>query len=352
VPYLTQYHWVNEELFAECFICDVTTLGIRSTARVESWNAVLKGAMQVSSSTSLLILFESLQFAASQVDRRNLKRALDEASRLPPLHQERTFEHDVTPHLTHHAAAKVKKQFDLSHNYQFKQKTVARADSVWEVWDRRPSTGIELRREVRVKDDFMWCSCGFPISHLLQCRHVLAINLHLYNVAFRQGQVGKRWLKYFKPVRAASQSLSRMPPPTLPSTVPRLMTSTLPTSVPLARREARYGQIMGFCMTICSRACDYDGVYHRILGMVEELAREVEGMTSRTGVDVVRPPSFSSSRMELSALHPTVPVGSVSIPEHRKKRKGRSKESRAKGAAEKMTSKRQENESLSASQMA
>ena len=84
MPYLQRYHWVNERSFAECYILDVLTFGLRSTARVESWNALLKGALQVNSSSSLAILFESLQFAASGVDRRRMRRAHDEAARLPP----------------------------------------------------------------------------------------------------------------------------------------------------------------------------------------------------------------------------------------------------------------------------
>ena len=225
--YLERNHWPQAQQFAECYISNVTTFGIRSTARVESWNALLKGALQVNSTTALPILFQALQFAASEVDRRKLKAAVVEAARLPVLPRKRTFAEEVTPHLTYFAQQKVQLQFDLQHNYQFEQKTVAGADSVWYVWDKRPTTPLTAAEEKRdpevlAKDDCMRCSCNFPVTYLLPCRHVLAINLHLRRVEFNRGQVGQRWLRNFKPVVVSEQTESATgragvePPPPLP----------------------------------------------------------------------------------------------------------------------------------------
>ena len=83
VPYLEKNHWPHAEQFVECYISDVTTFGIRSTSRVESWNAMLKGALNVNSTTALPILFQALQFAASEQDRRKLKTAAAAAARMP-----------------------------------------------------------------------------------------------------------------------------------------------------------------------------------------------------------------------------------------------------------------------------
>ena len=60
VDYLEQYHWINEDKFAECIIKQYTTLGIRSTSRVEGWNSKLKGMFQVRGVTSLRVLFDTL----------------------------------------------------------------------------------------------------------------------------------------------------------------------------------------------------------------------------------------------------------------------------------------------------
>jgi SOS response regulatory protein OraA/RecX len=69
VPYLQRYHWINEQHFAECFIQTVTTLGIRSTQRVEGQNAALKRMFHVNSTTALAVLFQTMQYAAAEVDR-------------------------------------------------------------------------------------------------------------------------------------------------------------------------------------------------------------------------------------------------------------------------------------------
>jgi hypothetical protein len=350
IPYLLQHHWINERMFAECYIADATTLGVRSTARVESWNALLKGSLQVNSSTSLTILFEALQFAASDRDRRAFKKALDEAARLPPKYQDGTFDWIVSPHLTYYALTKMKRQFELHHNYAVTQKTVEGVGSVWYVWNRVMG-GFTEKREVRVTDDSMHCTCSFPIIHLLPCRHVLALNLMLFKTPFRAGQVHRRWLKYYKPVAAAPLSFSQPPPSVLPSTVPTLTTSEQRENSNEGQREAKWGQLMGLCQTICTRGVDYKGAYHTVHMLLEKVSREVEAMTSCSGSDVVRrmPPSSSSTSSRITALHPTVTVDQLTLPEHRKKKRGREKERRVRGAGE--TQAKKGREYLSASQM-
>jgi MULE transposase domain len=329
MPYLQRYHWVNERSFAECYILDVLTFGLRSTARVESWNALLKGALQVNSSSSLAILFESLQFAASGVDRRRMRRAHDEAARLPPAPPSRTFADEMQPWLTHWAATKTQQQFALQHNYRYEQKTVAGVDSVWYVWDKRSAESRELKREVRAKDALMECTCGFPSSLQLPCRHVLAINLHLFHQAFRPAQVGKRWLKYHMP--PSSTPLVQPPSEPLPSTVPNFI-SSLEQSGTEPRRQARFGQLMGYCMTICTRGADYGAVFNSAYEKVRALAHWIEVETS-----VIRPvatqPVPSSSSSVPSALS-SVPIDDMLLPQHKKKQRGRVGQKRVVGAAE------------------
>jgi hypothetical protein len=352
--YLQSYHWPNEQCFAECYIRHITTFGIRSTQRVESWNALLKGMLQVKSTTSLSILFESLQFAASEVDRRALKRAIEEAARLPSASHTRTFDQEVSPHLTYYAAGKAKLQFSLQHNYHIEQKVVAGADSVWWVWDRRPMDAQEEKREVQAKMDYISCTCGYPTAYLLPCRHVFVVNLHLYKTAFRRDQVGQRWLKYYKPTSAAVHGPDGPPAAPVEMTIPSFLPA-LQQAGTLPARNARYGQLMGYCQTVCNLAAEYKDMFHPTLSRLQQLDQWVTEATSATGLYTIPPSSSSSSSSSASpaaqtatALHPTTTIESAGLPDHKKKQKGKTKQSRQQGAAER-ASKRAK---LTASQMA
>ena len=91
---------------------------------------------------------------------------------------------------------------------------------------------LPRRRGVRSSRETMRCSCNFPATHLLPCRHVLTMNLYLYGAAFNRGQVGQRWLRYYRPVAAIEQSSSHpigLPPPLPTEPIPSfLSTSHLP----------------------------------------------------------------------------------------------------------------------------
>ncbi len=175
----------------------------------------------------------------------------------------------------------------------------------------------------------MECTCGFPASMQLPCRHVMALNLNLFHHAFRPGQVGKRWLKYYKP--PPSTPLRQLPPEPLPSTVPNFI-SSLEQSGTEPRRQARFGQLMGYCMTICTRGADYSAVFNSAYEKVSGLAHWIEVETS-----VTRPAAGqrapSSSPSVPSALS-SVAIDDMQLPQHKKKQKGRAGEKRAVGAAE------------------
>jgi hypothetical protein len=371
-PYLEKNHWINEQHFAECYIKKASTLGMRSTQRVEGMNHVLKGMFQVRSTTALSTLFQVLQFATCEVDRQAAKAASKRAADVPLDVYSRTFLHEMRPHLTHYASAKVQQQFDQQHHYRCEQKDIHDRDSIWFVWDtRRPASDTGDRREVQVSDAWMRCSCSFPITHLLPCRHVLALNLHLFRAAFRVGQVGKRWLRYFKPPPSAPRAID---PSSSLSDLPAIVSDDIPDPIPshlqtfvqagqIPARRARYGQLMGYCTTICTRGAEFKDVFFDALKRVEELARWIEANTSTTGqISVAIPPppmmtqptnSSSSSSADLcsssasfgssssnsatvgSAMHSTVSVEQLTIPEHKKKQLGRGGEKRQASQGEK-----------------
>ena len=89
--------------YADFALNHITTLGSRTTARVESWNATLKNMLEVDSRTPLAVLFESLRYALSDKDYRASKKSLQDAARRPINTQARTIDAETAPHLTYYA---------------------------------------------------------------------------------------------------------------------------------------------------------------------------------------------------------------------------------------------------------
>jgi hypothetical protein len=303
-----------------------------------------EGMLEINSSTSLSVLFQSLEFSASEVDRQKQKRAVMEAARKPPPLVDRSFASATHPHLTHWASAKANSQFLLQHNYDCLLKDGLGDDSTYWVWDKRPvSDKPEGRRVVQVTLNSMQCSCNFPLTHLLPCRHVIVVNLFLYKVPFIPKQVGQRWLKWYKPA-PAYQSVEPSPPlqVAIPSFIPSLVQAgTLPA------KNARYGQMMGYCMTICQRAVDYNDLFHSTLQKIEAVCSwiEAESSTPSQRRHSAAPSSSASSASSPSSssgerLHQSLEISQVTFAEHRRKVSGRLGQKRQKGTAERQGEKK------------
>ena len=213
----------------------------------------------------------------------------------------------------------------------------------------------EARREVHARDDVMRCSCCWPITYLLPCRHVLALNLVLFSTPFMRCQVGQRWLRAFMPPPEAPSSLTTVPEVPLPTSIPSYLPSSSSPGPGLPTRVARHGQLMGYCATICTRAADYKDIFFTVLTQVEALAQWVEAQTSGTGVAAApahapfRPPvQLSSDSVE--RMHPSVGADQLVFPEARKKRKGRRAEARQEGKGERAQKQARKKTAISASQ--
>jgi hypothetical protein len=346
-PYLQGYHWKNEELFALCYVKHWTTLGQRSTQRVEGLNGVIKGMLQVRSSTALQSLFQTLQFASSEIDRQAIATAAVHAARHPQPIDNRTVDAATHPHLTFYAANRVKKEFEVSHNYVITPKTVAGVDSVWWVTDRQTVTigRAENRREVEARDDFMHCSCCWPTMNLLPCRHVIALNLYLFHQPFMAGQVGKRWLRSHRPRPDLYPSIEELHADVQDSNldseavsaVPSSLSSSTPAPAVLTAR-GRYGQLMGYCSNICSRASEYKEIFTVTLNHVRALSYWADAQTSAPGPASVRselpPPPLPEGP---SGMHPTVEPHQLILPQ--RPRGNRRGEKRKKSRGEKEASK-------------
>ena len=159
--------------YADFALNHITTLGSRSTARVESWNATLKGMLEVDSRTALSALFDTLRYALSDKDQRSAK-ALEDAAHRQVMTQARTIDAETAPHLTYYAQCVVKTQASLVANYKHEMVQAANP-AIFSVFDCRPA-GSETVRTVTVTETSMHCTCGFPLAYLLPCGHVLVVN--------------------------------------------------------------------------------------------------------------------------------------------------------------------------------
>ena len=268
--------------YADYALNHITTLGIRSTSRVESWNATLKGMLEVNSRTPLTVLFETLRYAVSDKDARTPKTALDDAARRLPVSQARTVEAEMSPHITYYAQNIVSAQARLTLNYKYNMVQAANP-AVFEVHDRRESVS-ELVRIVTVTDSSMHCTCGFPTTYLLPCQHVLVINSHIFATPFRPSQVGQRWLRAYMPGVSASAALDFSPHLDAGDDVPAFSSAVASSSIDMPGRGARVGQIGGWCSTIVSFAGAHAHLYSYIARKVEGLCSEFEALVSQPAV--------------------------------------------------------------------
>ena len=344
VPYLDKNHWKLETLFAERHIGHFLTLGIRSTSRVESWNSVLKGMLQINSTTALETLFRSLQYAQSEVDRRSLKKALTEAARLPPQPALATLEAYTQPHLTYYAQGMVKKQMAYQHIHKCEllPSAVETRSGEHHVWDGRDSQSAPEKWVVVAGQDHIRCSCHYPAVYLLPCRHVLALNIHLHRKPFWVGQVGERWLRYHRPIpleRGEAEETYRVPPMLYKGPLVELPNTTLQQAAPTTSRQNRHGILQGYSLTICTRAAEFKQIFAAVAMKLEELARWVEDATAVTvtsaPASVTSTGSATSSSFPLSCLHPTVPISDMVFPVHKVRQPGRVQEKRQQAAFEK-----------------
>jgi hypothetical protein len=350
--HLTNAHQPPHEQYADFALNHITNLGQRTTARVESWNAALKGMLEVNSRTTLTVLFDTLRHAMSDKDERVTKRAAADAVRVSLNNRARTIEAEMAPHLTFYAAGLVKLQAELTTNYLSKVVKDHGSDgpAVFEVYDRRP-VADETRRRVSVTRTAMSCSCGYPDELLLPCRHVLVVNNEMFHTRFWHEQVGQRWLLAHMPRTTASPACSQYLAP-LPTSVPPLSsaaeaqpTSTAVPSLNSAAdaqfirqpaRTARYGQLTGFARRICELGADFPGAFGWVHTKLEALAREVEAATSAPPSAATQPahPNNPVPLLSSELLHPTISTAVMQMPPHKKRKKGNAAERRQMSAAE------------------
>lgn len=330
-PYMTGTFPAGH-VYADFALNHITTLGVRSTARVESWNGTLKGMLAVNSHTSLTVLFETLRFALSEKDHRSRKRALEDAARRPVNTQVRTIDAETAPHLTYHAQGCVKSQAELSSNYKYDMVQAANP-AIFSVYDRRPAAA-EVVRTVTTTDTTMECSCGMPKNYLLPCRHVLVVNNHIYNTQFRVSQVGRRWVRAYMPAKGDQSVVSLDDEPALDVSVPSFSSTVSASSANMPSRQAMWGQLQGWCNTLCTIGCQ-PSMYRYVSDKLQSLCKDVEAQVAKAMRVRLAPAALRSAMSSSSSeLHPDVHVQDMRMPAHRKRRLGKGEEQRQKSAFE------------------
>ena len=203
----------------------------------------------------------------------------------------------------------------------------------------------------------MECSCCFPITYLLPCRHVMCLNNHLMGTPFVVGQVDKRWLRQYKPpanydfklpcTSSGSPSCSPCSSSPVPINHAFLSSAIQAGEVPVQR--TRFGELKGLCDAICWRGAGDKSAYFRVLARVKELCQWVEAETSApplppptasAGAFSCSPPAADDAQLRLSSLHPVLSIAQTQEPAKPKRRKGR-EEGRTSSQGEKSNRKRQ-----------
>ena len=311
VAYLTAWIWPNGDSFLICRIKASTTLGILSTQRVEGLNSTLKTSLIVGSKTPLVTLFSSLQYAAERKDRDEIsqlhRQEEGEAGRV----NRGSFQDTVQPFVSRWAAKKIRSEFDYITNYTTRPQVLGGTFHVHLTAQAKNRGALEPMRQVQVLDRTMKCSCGFPITYLLPCRHVLFVNNFIDGRPFRSDHVGLRWLRSFMPPPKYS------PNPLLQQVLGSSLNPDTPliTSVKIHKmpnEKARYTMYERHGQDIA-----------RIMAPYKEFHNETEAfwvaalqwaVAKTSSKQPIAPPSADPTLYTPSALNATVPVECIPHP--------------------------------------
>ena len=185
VPYLEKNIWKNEETFAVSFTKRWATLGVLSTQRVEGMNAKLKGMLHVNSRTPVTVLFETLEYASSDIDLAAVKKMEELDREQARAAYTDTFASRIHPHVTRYAQGKLLEQFDVMHNYRVTPSDGLQLNRYNVQRFNQSGVAVGARRAVLYGPGAVECSCFFPSVHLLPCRHVMCVNQSLLMYPFQ-----------------------------------------------------------------------------------------------------------------------------------------------------------------------
>ena len=296
-------------------------------------NAKLKGMLRVNCKTPLPHLFETLEYAASEIDRKAVISMQELDAQFQRQAYKETFPALIHPHISRYAQKMVQEQFNLSHNYRVFREV---KDGVNIFHVQRPARN-DTKRVVKATMDTIECSCCFPATYLLPCRHVICLNLELMLTPFLPTQVGKRWLRSYKPPRDYKFILLTPPPlessslsPSLPSFLSNAMQAG-----PRLTRKHRWGELTGIFKTAADRGADDAEAYSDILQWSKELLRRILDRTSAPASaplniqgEQQQQPQQPEALTRLTSLHPSLTIGEARAPPKPKKKRHREEEKR------------------------
>jgi hypothetical protein len=242
-----------------------------------------------------------------------------------------TIDSETVPHLTYYAQGFVKTQSELVANYKFDMVQPANP-AMFTVHDRRPAQD-EVVCTVKISESTMECSCGMPTSYLLPCRHVLVVNNHVFNTQFRASQVGKRWLQAYMR-RGREESVVYVDEPEMDISVPSLSESVTASSTNMPSRQALWGQLNGWCSTLCAIGCQ-PNMFRYVSAQLQSLCKDVEAKVAASMRARAAPLALRFAVPTVAPeLHPDVHISDMQMTNHRKRARGRGQDKRQKSAYE------------------
>jgi hypothetical protein len=322
--------WKNEESFATCFTKRWATLGILGTQRVEGMNAKLKGMLHVNSRTAVSVLFETLEYASSDIDLAAVTKMQELDREQAKLAYTDTFAARIHPHVTRYAQGMLLDQFDVMLNYRATAYAGLQQNCYHVQRFTQSGIAVGAPRVVHYGPGPVLCSCFFPTVHLLPCRHVMCVNHSLLVYAFQVRQIGARWLRSHKPpakyLQRAEAAMADAAPPPEPTYL-----SAQGFNRKLPSRKHRYGELRGLSDKFAATTAERGDIYYSALARLQELCRwadkvvatppvmEAAVSSAVVGGDqsssfAVQPASTSSSSSSQPSLHQTLSVEELNEP--------------------------------------
>lgn len=290
----------KKEQWAARFTWEVCTYGCHSTQRIESLHSGVKGNLRKSS--LLTALHEYLQHWSRQPHDDQATKTINTKHRnrlrdfqLPPSIID--LQSRITPQAYELIIQQA--QFTLLYTIQPTNMTgvyqVSRSGSSSSVTD--PTSGLEwahvasegalnIESAAFYTTSYYSCSCQYPTSWYLPCRHQIALGLYLRITSFRDF-IGPFWyLQSTSDVSDRVESLLALQldrlSPRRPREVPDIPLTTVQDTTPLFRRA----------QSLCQNQSDIDFLLHGISELASQLRARHPASSSKNTPPLHNPPSI------------------------------------------------------------
>jgi DNA-binding phage protein len=285
VDYMNKNIWTIEQSFAYCFTHSMTTLGIKSTQRIESFNAKVRHSLQLDSATEVRVGIPRIVQSVDDTSRAAIEAWRKLKEKPMTVDQMGSWDNELIVHCTPMAEAWIRREHEFSDNYsaffnqhskewtvQISQQVRERYTAIFTQYDQETREWLlksaqeyrliklttesdqEEKKQVETKwtkdhqmffffyalidepiravgeleSDKVSCSCGSVNQMLLPCRHVVAANRAMQpNQPFRIEQIIARWKHTFMPSVDSFDEAKQMRSPSELQALPEFKLSQL-----------------------------------------------------------------------------------------------------------------------------